>query len=1195
MKALSAGLFCLRILQKKNYFPFSLEKSFVPAYNMRRKEGVPHTKERGKEKGEPKQLQHEKSVKGKNIMKRTRTPKRSALPRKMTALFLTLILLLPLFCFGSYALEEDTEPKILYEDVSKRSETEKHFVCSDGSGIAVSYGQAVHQPDGKGGFEDLDNRLILNSETRRYENTGNRRFSVSLATTSAGQPVTVQGESAPVLSLVTRVMKNGLTLSPELFPFGLQAEVGSANAFCGQKVADATFELGSFVTSLTSSTAYGLFSGISSKYTLVGNGLKEEIILEWNTGVVGFLTEYTVAGLTAAANGDGSLSFFDPAGQTVYSVSSPYVFDAAGSVCPAVSVILRQTVTGYAVTYTPDAAWLSSGERVYPITFDPLVSNGTLNRNRLTAKTYTDNGTTVTETNGQLSVGFDKSVTPTGRTYTSLYISSLGYPSVNTDYYEVQSLTLTLTIKEKTGVSGLYNYRLGAGENPLSAGFEPSGERFSTNVVSQTSTTTAVSLPLDYYETGSTPTYLLMPRIRTSDSGTKSVSYYGPAESDRQKRPVLKVSYSLRENFDEKVGFISRTDGGVTRYLCLNENNSLAVSTTPYRWIFEEYLTGYGDYVIRSFEDSDYCLKAGTNNTVTAVTYPVPPQEPSTEHFWTPILHNSAFDSYLFYSNAGGGFLHLNVDDCTLTLSNSSGIDEHAWVVVEDVSLDVGNFTFVNLGTNAHLAVGQSQEQTVPARLTGAPENYTETWIPVRLEDGYYRFQTQINSGKLLKADGTALTVGTATDDSTKWTVKMDEQSGGYSLKNKSTGTILADINGTLSLVTEPELPNASHLWKPVDFFALQAAPEDRVEFALHHLQSGRYLQYGSVFSSTSDGTLTAESFNVVVDQTVVDSSQSYGYTAQTRSVCQRFTFEKKDVEGDVYYHILPLLRVDEEVKCVYRSEYRLVSENGTAKVKEMTVTEATVEDPTSGRWRLQQTAGGKYLIKNVATGTYLNVENDTVCLTQQQPRSTLWELKAISLAMEKDYQQYTNTCGAASGKMIVNYLTGQKLDDDAFLERFVAMKGSYNYSLESVTDVVNSYLNSDNQLYKFYDSLLTQNNLQETIAKSLNKAYPVAINSKPLETYNDQVTGFGYSYRVESNNGHYFVVKGLYYNSDTKKYDSVINETHYKFGAHPLGKYGSTSPVYRQYNNIGGRDTVVCFDILHQVYTQRHYGLMYM
>ena len=1119
----------------------------------------------------------------------------------MTALFLTLILLLPLFCFGSYALEEDTEPKILYEDVSKRSETEKHFVCSDGNGIAVTYAQEVHQPDGKGGFEDLDNRLILNSETRRYENTGNRRFSVSLATTSAGQPVTVQGESAPVLSLVTRVMKNGLTLSPELFPFGLQAEVGSANAFCGQKVADATFELGSFVTSLTSSTAYGLFSGISSKYTLVGNGLKEEIILERNTGVVGFQTEYTVAGLTAAANGDGSLSFFDPAGQTVYSVSSPYVFDAAGSVCPAVSVILRQTVAGYAVTYTPDAAWLSSGERVYPITFDPLVSNGTLNRNLLTAKTYTDNGTTVTETNGQLSVGFDKSVTPTGRTYTSLYISSLGYPSVNTDYYEVQSLTLTLTIKEKTGVPGLYNYRLGAGENPLSAGFEPSGERFSTNVISQTSTTTAVSLPLDHYETGSTPTYLLMPRIRTSDSGTKSVSYYGPAESDRQKRPVLKVTYSLRENFDEKVGFIGRTDGGVTRYLCLNENNSLAVSTTPYRWIFEEYLTGYGDYVIRSFEDSEYCLKAGANNTVTAVTYPVLPEEPSTEHFWTPILHNSAFDFYLFYSNAGGGFLHLNTADSTLTLSGSSGIDEHAWRVEdpiflgESASLDVGNFTFRNLGTNACLSVGQSGGQTVPARLTGTPESYSETWIPIRLEDGCYRFQTQTDSGKLLKADGTVLTVGTATDDSTKWTVKMDEQSGGYSLKNKSTGTILADINGTLSLVTEPELPNASHLWKPVDFFALQAAPEDRVEFALHHLQSGKYLQYGSVFSSTSDGTLTAESFNVVVDQTVVDSSQSYGYTAQTRAVCQRFTFEKVGTGDNAYYHILPYLRLRSEsetteIKGSYRSEYRLAVVNGAVKVMQT----ADGEDPASGRWILPKTAGGKYRIFNAAANKALTVENNTLMLTPGNAH-ILWELKAISLAMEKDYQQYTNTCGLASARMILRYLTGTDITDLGWLQECQRVIGSgYNFQIASIASTMNDLLGTGRH-YSVTGGAKTSGSFQTMVSDSLNQFYPLIVNNKPSEDV-AQVEALGYV-----SNGHYFVVKGLYYNEKEQRYDSVINETHYKFGEAPWGRYDSDTNTIETLNrervtdNIGGRDTVVEYSMLYTVYSQSNHGVMYM
>ena len=708
---------------------------------------------------------------------------------------------------------------------------------------------------------------------------------------------------------------------------------------------------------------------------------------------------------------------------------------------------------------------------------------------------------------------------------------------------------------------------------------------------------------MDYYETGSTPTYLLMPRIRTTESGTKSVSYYGPAESDRQKRPVLKVTYSLRENFDEKVGFISRTDGGVTRYLGLNENNSLAVSTTPYRWIFEEYLTRYGDYVIRSFEDSDYCLKAGANNTVTAVTYPVLPQEPSTEHFWSPILHNSAFDSYLFYSNAGGGFLHLNTADSTLTLSGSSGIDEHAWVVVEEVSLDVGNFTFVNLFSNAHLAVGQNEEQTVPVRLTGAPESYSETWIPIRLEDGCYRFQTQTDSGKLLKADGTALTVGTATDDSTKWTVKMDEQSGGYSLKNKSTGTILADINGTLSLVTEPALPNASHLWKPVDFFALQAAPEDRVEFALHHLQSGKYLQYGSVFSSTSDGALTAESFNVVVDQTVADSSQSSGYTAQTRSVCQRFTFEKVGTGDNAYYHILPYLRLQTdaansdtiEIKGSYRSEYRLGVVNGAVRVVQIPVTNGEAEDPTSGRWRLQQTAGGKYLIKNVATGTYLNVENDTVCLTQQQPRSTLWELKAISLAMEKDYQQYTNTCGAASGKMIVNYLTGSTLSDDDFIRLFCETNNTSTYDKEpiKIMNTINNLIGSP--VYSYAGHYQEDESLRNfsyelfyrVIKKSLDSSYPVFVNIRVGE---NEKNSFGYV-----SDGHNVVVKGCYYNIGEAKYEVLINETHYKFGEHPIGQYGSTSPVYRLCNNIGGRDLCTDFLTLYDTYLNKGlYNMLY-
>ena len=46
--------------------------------------------------------------------------------------------------------DEILEPIIVSEDITKRGEHEKHFLCDDGSYIAVSYPQAVHeQVDGE--------------------------------------------------------------------------------------------------------------------------------------------------------------------------------------------------------------------------------------------------------------------------------------------------------------------------------------------------------------------------------------------------------------------------------------------------------------------------------------------------------------------------------------------------------------------------------------------------------------------------------------------------------------------------------------------------------------------------------------------------------------------------------------------------------------------------------------------------------------------------------------------------------------------------------------------------------------------------------------------------------------------------------------------------------------------------------------
>ena len=331
---------------------------------------------------------------------------------------------------------------------------------------------------------------------------------------------------------------------------------------------------------------------------------------------------------------------------------------------------------------------------------------------------------------------------------------------------------------------------------------------------------------------------------------------------------------------------------------------------------------------------------------------------------------------------------------------------------------------------------------------------------------------------------------------------------------------------------------------------------------------------------------------------------------AQTPEICQRFTFEKVGTGDNAYYHILPYLRLRTdaansdtiEIKGSYRSEYRLAVVNGVVKVVQIPVTNGEAEDPTSGRWILQKIAGGKYRIFNVAANQALTIENNALSLSSGTT-DILWELKAISLAMEKDYQQYTNTCGAASGKMVVNYLAAYwkagmlqngaapKVDDDAFIEQFKAETGETSTTtIERITKTVNRYLDEQHQyMYKYGEGNTT---LQHILSQSLKGFFPAIINIRPhynLENASEQLPVFGYGYdATNGKNGHFVVVKGLYYNSDTKKYDSIINETHYKFGATPKNKSSVT-------NNIGGRDLVVEYSMLHQVYLQRYQALMYV
>ncbi|MBQ7779627.1 MAG: hypothetical protein IJ404_03945 [Clostridia bacterium] len=123
-------------------------------------------------------------------MKNITPAKRSILTKLFTLLLALSMLAAP---FSIYAVgigeatdtsvqiaESDSDIFVSAEETSRRGEFEKHYLLSDGSFAAVSYAEAVHYKNDNGAWEEVDNRLSLNTATSRFTNN-NSKFSASFA------------------------------------------------------------------------------------------------------------------------------------------------------------------------------------------------------------------------------------------------------------------------------------------------------------------------------------------------------------------------------------------------------------------------------------------------------------------------------------------------------------------------------------------------------------------------------------------------------------------------------------------------------------------------------------------------------------------------------------------------------------------------------------------------------------------------------------------------------------------------------------------------------------------------------------------------------------------------------------------------------------------------------------------------------
>ncbi|MDR0991234.1 MAG: DNRLRE domain-containing protein, partial [Propionibacteriaceae bacterium] len=123
-----------------------------------------------------------------------------------------------------------------------------------------------------------------------------------------------------------------------------------------------------------------VFPGVDVQYTVVGQVVKEDIVLNRVVDQSSFQSQVSVTEDLAVGWEFGALSARATvgrgeieAGDVVFTLSAPALFDAAGSFSDAITLTADGSGRSSLVTITPSPEWLQASERVYPVRIDPTV------------------------------------------------------------------------------------------------------------------------------------------------------------------------------------------------------------------------------------------------------------------------------------------------------------------------------------------------------------------------------------------------------------------------------------------------------------------------------------------------------------------------------------------------------------------------------------------------------------------------------------------------------------------------------------------------------------------------------------------------------------------------------------------------------------------------------------------------------
>ena len=156
-----------------------------------------------------------------------------------------------------------------------------------------------------------------------------------------------------------------------------------------------------------------VFAGVDYQYTVLGNSLKEDIILLQPTEKNSFSYFVDPSGLKGEVH-NNTLYLFeqgtDPETEAVFVLEAPEMTDSAGEMSFGVRLDMEGKGNLLLVTVTADQTWLAAPERVYPVRIDPTAIQVTGSAIRMSCAEEGSPNTVIGD-NQYPYVGYDDGIT----------------------------------------------------------------------------------------------------------------------------------------------------------------------------------------------------------------------------------------------------------------------------------------------------------------------------------------------------------------------------------------------------------------------------------------------------------------------------------------------------------------------------------------------------------------------------------------------------------------------------------------------------------------------------------------------------------------------------------------------------------------------------------------------------------------